>query len=501
MTAHFVHLSLRTEYSLVDSIVRIRPLVEACVAAEIPALAVTECGNLFSTVKFYRAAGAAGVKPIIGVDLALPNDYDPNVPARLLLLCQDREGYARLARLVSRTYVEGQVKGTPMLDPAWLDGGAPGLIALSGGVHGDVGQALLAGRRDAARRRLERWLGIFPERCYLEVHRTGRDGEEEYLDRALELATEFDAAVVATNPVRFLHRDDFEAHEARVCIQEGRTLDDPRRARRYSEQQYLRGPREMAELFADLPEAVENSVEIARRCNLELSLGEDHLPDFPVSAGTTVEECLREQARAGLASRLSEGREAEVEPGPYRTRLEMELDIITRMGFAGYFLIVADFTRWARENGVPVGPGRGSGAGSLVGYALRITDLDPMEHALLFERFLNPERVSLPDFDIDFCMEGRGPGHRVRHLAPCRRIAGGRAGGPDHHLRDDGGARGGARHRAGARISLRIRRPARQADPLRARHDARARARRGRVQDALRGGRRRAGHRRSRAPA
>ena len=407
MSARFVHLSLRTEYSLVDSIVRIQPLVEASVAGEIPALAVAECGNLFSTLKFYRAAIAAGVKPIIGADFALPNDYDPKLPARLILLCQDREAYARLARLVSRTYVEGQVKGTPMLDRTWLDGGASGLIALSGGLQGDVGQALLAGRPDAARQRLERWLGIFPDRYYLEVHRTGREGEEEYLDRALDLASEFDLPVVATNQVRFLRRDDFEAHEARVCVQEGRTLDDPRRTRRYSEQQYLRTPGEMAELFADFPEALENSVEIARRCNLELSLGQDHLPDFPVPPGTTVRQCLTDQAQAGLESRRSERKGAPVDPGPYQARLEMELDVIIRMGFAGYFLIVADITRWARENGVPVGPGRGSGAGSLVGYALGITDLDPIEHALLFERFLNPERVSLPDFDIDFCMEGR----------------------------------------------------------------------------------------------
>ncbi len=407
MSAQFVHLNLRTEYSLVDGIVRIAPLVESCLEAEIPALAVTECGNLFSTVKFFRAACSKGVKPIIGVDIALPNDFDPHEPARLILLCQDRDGYARLLRLVSRTYAQGWTKGSPMLDPAWLEDGLPGLIALSGGLRGDVGQALLADRADAARRRLESWLRVFPERYYLEVHRTGREHEQEYLDRALELAVEFDVPVVATNQVRFLRRDDFEAHEARVCIQEGRTLEDPRRVRRYTDQQYLRSPREMAELFADLPEALENSVEIAKRCNLELALGQDHLPDFPVPAGTTPPDCLRSQAEAGLESRLTERRAAPVEPAPYRTRLEMELDVIIRMGFAGYFLIVADFTRWARENGVPVGPGRGSGAGSLVGYALGITDLDPIEHELLFERFLNPERVSLPDFDIDFCMDGR----------------------------------------------------------------------------------------------
>ena len=284
MPAPFVHLSLRTEYSLVDSIVRIRPLVEACVSAEIPALAVAESGNLFSTVKFYRAASAAGVKPIVGADLALPNDYNPGVPARLILLCQDRDGYTRLAQIVSRTYVEGRVESTPMLDPTWLAAEAPGLIAISGGVQGDVGQALLAGRADVARRRMERWLRVFPDRYYLEVHRTGREHEEEYIDRVLDLALEFGGAVVATNQVRFLRREDFEAHEARVCIQDGRTLDDPRRVRRYSEQQYLRTPGEMAELFADMPEAVENSVEIAQRCNLELELGED--PPARLSGGS-----------------------------------------------------------------------------------------------------------------------------------------------------------------------------------------------------------------------
>ena len=407
MSVTFVHLHLRTEYSLVDSIVRIPPLVAACVAARMPALAVTECGNLFSMVKFYRAASAAGVKPIIGVDLALPNDYDPNLPARLLLLCQDAEGYARLTRLVSRTYVEGQAKGSPMLDPSWLEGGAPGLIALSGGLQGEIGQALLAGRRDAACRRLERWLRLFPDRFYLELHRTGRSDEEAGLQGALDLAAEFEVPVVATNPVRFLHRDDFEAHEARVCIQEGRVLADPRRPRHYTEQQYLRGPEEMAALFSDLPEALENSVQIARRCNLEMSFGQEHLPDFPVPAGATEDECLRAQAQAGLRERRPGGRGGAAGLPEYQARLEMEIEVIIRMGFAGYFLIVADFIRWARENGVPVGPGRGSGAGSLVGYALGITDLDPIHHGLLFERFLNPERVSLPDFDIDFCMEGR----------------------------------------------------------------------------------------------
>jgi DNA polymerase-3 subunit alpha len=412
MAARFVHLHLHTEYSLVDGIVRVDALVKAAAQAGMPAVAVTDQCNLFAMVKFYKAAQAAGVKPIVGVDVWLRNAADANAPSRLVLLCQNRAGYLNLTQLVSRGYIEGQHLGRPLLDKSWLAGHSEGLLALSGGREGEIGHALLSGNGVLARQALDEWLRLFPDRFYLEVQRTGREREEEYIAQAVELALATDTPVVATNDVRFLQREEFEAHEARVCIHDGRTLDDPRRPRPYSEQQYLRTPPEMAELFADLPEALENSLEIARRCNLELTLGKNFLPDFPVPGGKTITEYFAEQARAGLEQRLRvlldpNAADFNERRKPYDARLATETEVIGKMGFAGYFLIVADFIRWAKDNGVPVGPGRGSGAGSLAAYALDITDLDPLKYDLLFERFLNPERVSMPDFDVDFCMEGR----------------------------------------------------------------------------------------------
>ncbi len=404
--AGFVHLRLHTEYSLADGLVRIPRLIEAVRAQGMPAVAVTDQGNLFAAVKFYRAALAAGVKPILGVDAWVADPDPARPPARLTLLCRDETGYRNLTRLVTRSYYEGQQRGVPVLAREWLEPAAEGLIALSGGRDGDVGRALLGGG-DAAER-LDYWQRLFPEAFYLEISRTGREGEEEYLHAAVALALDRGVPVVATNDVRFLERREFGAHEARVCIHDGRTLNDPRRPRHYSEEQYLRGPEEMAALFADVPEAVENSVEIARRCNLRLRLGENFLPAFPVPEGVSVDAHLRAEARSGLERRLrTAGGEPAAAREVYDERLAHELDVIATMGFAGYFLIVADFIRWAKANGIPVGPGRGSGAGSLVAYALGITDLDPIRYDLLFERFLNPERVSMPDFDVDFCMEGR----------------------------------------------------------------------------------------------
>ena len=408
----FVHLRLHTEYSLVDGVVRVKPLVAAVAEQGMPAVAVTDQSNLFAMVKFYRAAIAKGVKPIIGVDVWLANEEEPTQPTRLVLLCQNNAGYKNLTQLVSRSYTEGQHRGIPILQPAWLEHHSNGLIALSAGREGDVGRALLSGDEALAHQRLSRWQQLFPDRYYLELQRTGRPEEEAYLHAAVALALDTNTPVVATNDVRFLQTEDFEAHEARVCIHDGRTLDDPRRPKRYSEQQYLRSPEEMAALFVDIPEALQNTVEIARRCNVELSLGENFLPDFPIPEGLTEAEYFRQESRNGLEARLDklldrEAAEFAEQRKPYDERLETELDVIINMGFPGYFLIVADFIKWAKNNGIPVGPGRGSGAGSLVAYALTITDLDPLEYDLLFERFLNPERVSMPDFDIDFCMEGR----------------------------------------------------------------------------------------------
>ena len=412
MSSGFVHLHLHTEFSLVDGLVRIKPLMKSLAAAGMPAVALTDQSNLFAMVKFYRAALAAGIKPIIGVELLVRGEDERNPSSRLILLCQDRTGYLNLNRLITRSYTEGQHRGVPMIEHSWLEGATDGLIALSGGRAGDIGRALIDGDKNLAAQLLDNWSVLFPDRFYLELVRTGRENEETYLHAAVELALEKQIPVVASNDVRFIEKDDFESHEARVCIHEGRTLNDSRRQHHYSEQQYLRNSEEMAGLFADIPEAIENTLAIARRCNLELRLGEYFLPDFPVPDGLTIEEFLRSESELGLEERIRQlepvkGVFSEEKRGEYKARLQRELDVIISMGFPGYFLIVADFIRWARRNDVPVGPGRGSGAGSIVAYALGITDLDPLEYDLLFERFLNPERVSMPDFDVDFCMEGR----------------------------------------------------------------------------------------------
>jgi len=410
MATTFIHLHLHTEYSLMDGLIRIKPLVKQVATAGMPAVAVTDMSNLFAMIKFYKAALSVGVKPIIGAELWVRREQAD--PARLVLLCQDFAGYRKLTQLVSRGYLEGQQRGVPVIEWGWLQGNTEGLIALSGGREGQLGQILLNGHGAEAEPVLGDWLGLFADRFYLEVQRTGRPNEEEYIHAAVELALATGTPLVATNDVRFLRREEFEAHEARVCIHEGRILADPRRPRHYSDQQYLRTPAEMAELFADLPEALENSVEIALRCNLDIRLGENFLPEFPIPEGMTTTAFFALQAHTGLEKRLPRLLDVNAPDlaerrQPYDERLEIELNVINQMGFAGYFLIVADFIRWARDNGVPVGPGRGSGAGSLVAYALGITDLDPLAYDLLFERFLNPERVSMPDFDIDFCMEGR----------------------------------------------------------------------------------------------
>jgi DNA polymerase-3 subunit alpha len=420
----FVHLRLHTEYSLVDGIVRVPELMSAVSAAGMPAVALTDQSNLFAMVKFYKEALAAGVKPLIGVD-AWIREAGERAPSRIVFLCQNLVGYRHLTQLVTRSFLEGQQRGAPMLERRWLQNDMlQGLIVLSGGAGGDIGQAIARGRDDEASRCLSAWQELCGDRFYLEVQRTGRAGEQVYAEAVMDLAQERGVAAVATNDVRFLTRAEFEAHEARVCIHDGALLADPSRARSYSEEQYLKSPAEMAELFKDAPELLDNAVEIAKRCSLEIRLGSSMLPAYPVPPGSNTEDFLREEAVTGLRARLAATRgavtataavttaaTAEATPdtrtAPYEARLDLELGVICSMGFAGYFLIVADFIRWARDNGVPVGPGRGSGAGSLVAYVLGITDLDPIEHDLLFERFLNPERVSMPDFDVDFCMEGR----------------------------------------------------------------------------------------------
>lgn len=411
MTTEFVHLRLHSEYSLVDGLVRIKPLAAKVADMGMPAVAITDFNNFFGLIKFYKAVQGAGVKPILGADVLL-SDQDEGTATQLVLLAADLKGYKNLTQLISRAYLEGQRQAVPIIDKSWLSTHSEGLIALSGGRGGEVGVALVSGRDADAEKALRQMMAIFPDRFYLELQRTHRADEEDYIHSAVALAQRCECPVVATNDVRFIKSSEFEAHEARVCIYEGRALDDPRRERRYSDSQYLKSPEEMAELFSDIPEAIENTIEIAKRCNVDLTFGEYSLPDYPIPEGMTIDEFLIQVSEESLDQRLADLFDTEAEDfkktrDSYYQRLKFELDIIIQMGFPGYFLIVMDFICWAKDNKIPVGPGRGSGAGSLVAYALKITDLDPIEYDLLFERFLNPERVSLPDFDVDFCMDGR----------------------------------------------------------------------------------------------
>ncbi len=411
----FVHLRLHSEYSVTDGIVRLDDAVARAAACRMPALALTDLANLFGLVKFYKAARGKGVKPVLGCDIHLANEADVDRPYRLLLLCRSHQGYLQLCELLTRAYLAPRQRGRAEVTRQMLtDVGVDGLIALSGAGAGDIGEALAQGNAELAASRARYWAELFPDAFYLEVQRVqprGHAPQEALIVATADLAADLDLPLVATHPIQFLDRDDFKAHEARVCIAEGYMLGDARRPRLYTEEQYFKSADEMVELFADLPEALENSVEIAKRCNLEITLGINYLPNFPTPDGVTLDEFLRLEAGRGLELRLTQlfpdAAERDKERAVYDERLRIELETIINMKFPGYFLIVADFINWAKKNGVPVGPGRGSGAGSLVAFSLGITDLDPLRYALLFERFLNPERVSMPDFDIDFCQDNR----------------------------------------------------------------------------------------------
>ncbi len=404
----FVHLSVHTEYSLVDSVVRVKPLVKAAAERGMPAVAMTDHMNLFAAVKFVSAAESVGVKPILGCDLVV---HDPvsDTDNALRLLCANNQGYRNLMQLVSRGYVQGQDRGSPVIRPEWLADHADGLIALSGGHRGLISREIAAGHGELALQAARGLREVFGDRLFLELERIHAPDETAINDNLVDLAGMLDLGIVAGNAVRFHDADDFHTHEVRLCIRQGRVINDPRRVKDVTGEQWLKSAEDMRDLFADLPEACDNAVEIARRCNVTLSLGKSYLPDFPVPEEHNVESFLRKEASDGLARRLAaiEADGGQPDHAVYQARLDHELDVIISMGFPGYFLIVADFIRWAKRNDVPVGPGRGSGAGSLVAYVLDITNVDPIPYNLLFERFLNPERVSMPDFDIDFCMEGR----------------------------------------------------------------------------------------------
>ncbi|MGP5550318.1 DNA polymerase III subunit alpha [Psychrobacter namhaensis] len=408
----FVHLGIHSEYSITDSIVRIKPLVKAAAADNQRALALTDLSNLYATVKFYRACLGAGIKPIIGSEVIMDNE-----DTRLTLLAMNNEGYQNITRIVSLGFTEGRADpvnhGTPVIKRSHILEHAAGVIVLLA-EKSDVGQALVGSMPEKADELLAEWQAQFEDRLYFAIKRTNRLGEDAFIKAAIHSGAKHAIPIIAHNDVRFLEQDDFDAHEARVCIAGSYVLADPNRPQTYSDEQYLKTQDQMAQLFEDLPQVIDNTLRLATRCNVTLTLGINVLPDFPVPEGETIESFFRAESQRGLEQRLDKLfpiAERRDNWGDFRQRyderLEYELNIILSMGFPGYFLIVMDFIRWAKANGVPVGPGRGSGAGSLVAYALNITDLDPIHYDLLFERFLNPERVSMPDFDIDFCIEGR----------------------------------------------------------------------------------------------
>ena len=413
----FVHLRTHTEFSVVDGTLRIDEAAAAAAQDGQVALAISDLGNLFGAVKFYRACRAKGVKPLIGADLWIEPESGSDRPAsRLLVLVQNAQGYLNLSELLARAWTGNVNRAQAWVKWEWLAELNEGLIVLSGAESGALGQALLAGEVDRARALADRYRQTFGNRFYVEIQRAGLPQQEAHLRAAVRLAAQQGIAVVATHPVQFLKPDDFEAHEARVCVAEGETLANPKRVKRFTPEQHFKTQDQMRALFADVPAAVENTVRIAQRCNLSLVLGKPQLPDFPTPLlpdGTRmpIADYFRQASLDGLEHRLQmlfpdpEVRQAE--RPRYQERLEFEIKTILKMGFPGYFLIVSDFIQWAKGHGCPVGPGRGSGAGSLVAYALSITDLDPLRYELLFERFLNPERVSMPDFDVDFCQANR----------------------------------------------------------------------------------------------
>ena len=403
--ANFVHLHVHSEFSLSKGMLKVKDVVNTTAARGMPALALTDCNNLFALVKFYETCLSQGVKPILGAEIVV-SCAETGSSGRIVALARNMAGYTNLIALISAGYTSAEQRG--IISEEDIFARKEGLIILAGGVGGHLWGELANDDQGPALSRARVWQNEFAEDYFLEITRTGRENEEEMLRRTLAIASQLEIGVVASNDVCFTAAEDFEAHETRVCIHQGRALDDPRRKREHSEQQYLRSDAEMRALFADIPSALQNTVEIAKRCNVEVPLGTYYLPDYPIPNGLGPEDYIQQVSQEGLDRRLAK-------TGPlngfsvqdYSDRLAFELGVINQMGFAGYFLIVMEFIAWAKNNGIPVGPGRGSGAGSLVAYVLDITDLDPLEYDLLFERFLNPERVSMPDFDVDFCMEGR----------------------------------------------------------------------------------------------
>ncbi|WP_144209724.1 DNA polymerase III subunit alpha [Shewanella donghaensis] len=406
----FTHLRVHSDFSMCDGVAKVKPIIAKAQELGMGALGITDQNNFCGLVKFYGGCHSAGIKPIVGADFWMKVPGFDNEFCALTVIALDNEGYQSLTQLISEAYLRGQIKDRVVIDQEWLVKFNKGILILSGAKDGDVGKALLKGNETQVEQLVDFYKTHFENRYFLELIRTNRKDEERYLHMAVKLASDNELPVVATNQVVFLKADDFDSHEIRVAIHDGFTLADPRRPKLYSKEQYLRTEEEMCELFADIPSALANSVEIAKRCNVTIRLNEYFLPNFP-TGDLTIEDFLVEVSEKGLEERLEflfPDEKDRLEKRPeYDERLEIELKVINQMGFPGYFLIVMEFIQWGKDNDIPVGPGRGSGAGSLVAYALKITDLDPLEYDLLFERFLNPERVSMPDFDVDFCMDRR----------------------------------------------------------------------------------------------
>jgi DNA polymerase-3 subunit alpha len=412
MNDTFVHLHLHSEFSISDGIVRLGQLAEQCAEFRQPAVALTDWSNMYGAVKFYRACLGQGIKPIIGSDVWIENPFGEGSVDRVVLLCRDNQGYRNLSELLTRAYLSGNTKGRIVIHWDDFARSSAGLLCLLDDREGPVANLVSQDAEHRIEELLQIYQELFADRLYMAISRVGWPDEHAYINRVIRICAETGINPVATNRVEFLNQGEFEAHEIRVCINDSRVLDDSRRPRNFTDQQFLKSSQQMAELFSDLPAAINNSLEIARRCNLFFSFDQDYLPDFPDTGDQSEAEVLRELAQSGLAKRfglpaLTDDQGVNLVDREYSDRLEMELGVIEKMGYPGYFLIVADFIRWSREHGIPVGPGRGSGAGSLVAWSAGITEIDPLPYGLLFERFLNPERVSLPDFDIDFCVDGR----------------------------------------------------------------------------------------------
>ena len=405
MRNNFIHLHLHSEYSISDSLIRINDLIEKVSETNTPSISITDHNNIFSLVKFYKLAIKNGVKPIIGIEVDMIDSIDIDKLSRVVLLCKNMIGFNNLSHLITDSYVNLNESNKFLVSKEELAKRSEGLIALSGGIYGDLANSLRTGNDDLINSSINYWKKNFPESFYIEITRTGKDFEDEYISHAIEISKKHNIPIVASNDVRFINKKDYQAHEVRVCINNGSYLKDEKRKSEYNENQYLKSSDEMQELFSDIPSAVENSCEIAKRCNVQLTLGDIAMPIFPLDNAQNENEYFESLVNLSLNKKITDKNIKNKEP--YLNRIKTELGVIVEMGYSGYFLIVSDFVTWAKKNNIPVGPGRGSGAGSLVAYVLNITDIDPIKYDLLFERFLNPERISLPDFDIDFCMEKR----------------------------------------------------------------------------------------------